>query len=46
MASTPEVETLTLDSSGDEDALSHWINVDGLCQLPKVEGLLQLVYIA
>ena len=35
----PEVEVLTLYSSGDRDALSHWVAVDGLCQLPKVVTL-------
>lgn len=37
MMSAPDVETLALYSSGDEDALAQWINSDGLCQLPKVE---------
>ena len=32
----PEVEVLTLYSSGDRDALSQWVNFDGLCQLSKV----------
>ncbi len=32
----PDVEVLTLYSSGDRDALSQWVDIDGLCQLPKV----------
>ena len=35
----PDVEVLTLHSSGDWDALSRWVGVDGLCQLPKVAVL-------
>ena len=32
----PEVEVLTLYSSGDRDALSQWVGIDGLCRLSKV----------
>ena len=35
----PEVEGLTLYSSGDKDALFQLVNVDGLCQLPQVTAL-------
>lgn len=32
----PEVEVLTLYSSGDRDVLCQWVNFDGLCQLSQV----------
>ena len=35
----PEVEQLTLYSSGDIDALYQWADTDGLCRLPKVVAL-------
>lgn len=35
----PEVEVLTLYSSGDRDVLSQWVNFDGLCQLSQVVDL-------
>ena len=41
----PEVEVLALYSSGDRDVVSQWVDIDGLCQLPKVAALYTILQI-